>query len=460
MGSPLFTVINALPQLVKVSIGNYVQTLNHGLGLENITCLDSLNACLTHRKTIGADDFDGDPVQEVKEIVSKNSKLKSLHIALQGYFDLHRHDSYEDAKLYALGAIGPVLSQLESLTLEGDLCFSDQSWPYWIRIFQRLKSLSLIGLSLINSVASHDNVSFPHLKTLSLDATHNYRPSDQFLTADLDSIHTFLSRLKLTRLCIFNLDRGALLQMGSSARISITSLSLHVRGDTQAPIDRYSVGWPPDAEPLNECLVMTNADLKSIESHWLKLQYLSIEILECCDPLPNKLRYNSATSQTPSEQLTSSPPGPSLAGFTPPIDFSTLDILARMQSLRQLTLFFKFKSDTSSWLTATMERKISGSFVTSKIFAVYLYLCRNKRGNRLEKFVLHFDRRPAQWWEIQEQGPKHAVIRLTEPHAGGYFEEVWNMTTGKREEEGESLRESRLAVGGKTVWLQDTEISQ
>ena len=459
--SPLLTTINNLAQSVRITVGCYVHTLNSGVGLENIGCLDAIDVCMLH--TLHPNyhgihsvphTYDGDVVQEVKEIMSRNAKLTSLHLALRGSYGMLTHDRYKEVRLRTLEVIGPALWQLQNLTLEGDLVFGQQSWPHWIRIFQGLNSLSLIGMSLIQSVTSCAQVSFPRLRSLQL---HAYpKPYEMMNSAsyrgDFDSISAVLSKLSLDRLFLCGFDPRPLLRAIPSGDNQITDLYVYVNDDVDALEMQFETGQISKSQSAIESLLLSHADFERLRYAWPKLQDLTVDVIENHIPVADESLSNPDT--TPDQGTAGSNPSSSSAQSISidllPIDISILTTLAGMHLLRRLSLNIKTRQSEIARVRASARRqqfRVLETFETGDVFATYRFLCCKKAGSRFDKVMFRSGRDRFVRWEIWEQGPDFAVVRIYE--SGGISEEVWNMRTGKLEEGRQSIREQRGQIGSK-----------
>ena len=161
--------------------------------------MDGFPAQLSHKLY----PFNGNPSEEVAQIIFANPRLKHLHLAQMRLRPGFRHDRYDETRINALEVLGPRVSGLSSLrspALTGELKFTNSAWQSWNHILRRLQSLCVIGTSLIHQMAARLQGQLSNLQTLRLQDDCNGTIADR--ASESAFIMGFLSGTNLTHLSL------------------------------------------------------------------------------------------------------------------------------------------------------------------------------------------------------------------------------------------------------------------
>ena len=117
---------------MNLEVDCYVYTRDIDARLDNISCLDSLRVCFLdtsctdHEGGWADKGLGSNPFQDRVNIISRNTRLKHLHLSLQKGYKFSISSLYSEIEDYTLQVLGPTIADLDSLVLEGDLHFTDK----------------------------------------------------------------------------------------------------------------------------------------------------------------------------------------------------------------------------------------------------------------------------------------------------------------------------------------------
>lgn len=466
----LLDTMAGLKQGVKLTIDCYVHTLNSNYQLHRFSCLESLRVCILNKTIIPhhgnptLQSYHGRPSQEIAEIIRQNRHLKSLHLCLRATPDpAPAHDHLLDEKENALDHIGKAVKELECLTLEGDLQFSQDAWTTWTNNFawNKLRSLSLLGMPLISSVAAHLEGQLSGLHKLSLSS---YRQISMTLNHPISvcdrPLELFFLTLNLTHLSFQGFHPDILVPALKTTGPTVRYLRFHIRG---GPMYHQLFG-----QISYSTLLLSAAHIRMLQASCPALEWIGLDILRAsladgsqdtsttasssavcsCSDLHRGSRHDVSGPQSSNadprsdvvnQQVVSpTPPAPSGHGLIPPegeassvtsregqglpfksflaseTDWSMIDALANIHSLRHVR-FCLDRDQMHAW-----------SLTMADVLATFARLRARKRGVPLESLVVRgfLHGRGSGLWIAWELGPRMATVEYR-----GYqkrLKEVWN----------------------------------
>ena len=378
------------------------------------------------------DSFDGNPSTDVAEIVSKNARLQHLHIALKESSGLWAHVKYNETQQQALEFIGPAVSNLHSLTLEGDLHFSDRAWRSWSRPFNGLRSLSIIGISLIQRLVEHGLEQLPLLKKLKLSSSiDDLSVTNSSFRGRNGSVEAFLSSLSLTELLIYGIHPWSFMQVIPSIGKDLRILSFHISENNGQICTIKGVGRLPQLELSIATLLVSTADLETIKVSCPELECLSIDVAESCVPITEAVQVASGPTIPNSLIFGHSQ---KIAVCLASTNYAILNLLAGMYALRHVCLVVK----------AECPRKRLNPPTSADVVETCKYFHINKRGCAIRRLTMQADRGGR--WDVWEQGPGAVVMKYW--IRGQSIKEIWNLETGKLE--------TREVLDAEESWPMDT----
>jgi len=225
----------------------------------------------------------------VTNIIRRDPDLKALHLSLDTRRRVYASESHSETRRKALEHIGYAITRLESLNLEGDLHFTDKAWTTWAAasVWGTLQTLSIIGTPLFKEMTSRLQGQLLTLKTLTLSAYEDYQsfPKSTFHES-FTQVKTFLSSLKLTRLCLLGFHPEVLLHALPINGASLRYLRFHVRENAWDL--RLVLG------PSYSTLLLSALHLETLRSTCSTLEWLGLDV--CRSDLIDEEPYNAALS--------------------------------------------------------------------------------------------------------------------------------------------------------------------
>lgn len=211
----ILSTINELHRPVSLAVDCYIYTRDMKARLDNLSCLRSLRVCFqynTPTNLIGGganEELGSNPFQDIVKIVSKNTRLKHLHLSIKKKrdFSLSLPPIFTEMRDHALGILGRTIPDLESLVLEGDLHFTDKALKIWTKPLSQLQSLQIMGVPLVLEITGSLQGQMSALQTLKLSA---FQDVQDYITfhGDSVSLKAFLSTLVLTDLSLLGFPPG------------------------------------------------------------------------------------------------------------------------------------------------------------------------------------------------------------------------------------------------------------
>ena len=411
----VLSAINALRRPVHLALGCYVHTINTDAQLDEISCLNSLRVCIPNTPcmraygVLGNANYYGDASQEVADIVRQNPDLVDLHLSVKANEGRQLHSLHLQTKQDVLKHIGCVVPRLESLTLEGDLRFTDEAWTAWDTrcIWEQLRTLSIIGMLMLDQITIRLQGQLYNLETLKVSAYDDYQSSghDEF-HYDHGPLIRFLAGLKLTRLCLSGFHPAILFHALESSAATLRYLRFQIR---ENDMSLQLSGGPPYAS-----LLLSHTILKDIRRQCPLLEWIGLNV-----------KWSDLASEEQHQPDSSKDP-----------DLDILTTLAKMPSLRHIRLF----------LTGGQKFEINGLTRTEPLrqvlsstaaIATFSHIRTRKRGAAIQSLtinvrLLHHN----SLWRIHELGPRMALLEYRQDTIS--VKEVWDTeaVTMKRREHG------------------------
>ncbi|MCJ1436516.1 hypothetical protein MMC27_005895 [Xylographa pallens] len=418
----LLLTINRLGTQPSLVIDCYVPNVNWSKLPDGTRCLRSLRVCLGSGASSSS--HTGTPTSLLPirpstytvQLVSQNPALRDLHLVMAEPI-LHMVEGDPPERTYALERIGLSLRQLQSLSLEGDLHFTDKAWITWTSSlnWKQLRSLTIAKLSLIEDFASRCTGDLPSLHTLKLSA---YSPRNEWLNTDFvpltKSISKFLGSLQLNCLSLEGFHPSILLD---ALKPTLRYVRFHVRESEVRLANGSHVST----------LRLTTKHIDTLRSACPSLYWLG---LDAEDDKWCYLDEPITVSAMPASPMTSSAPATyrSSPSYKPPygqtVLLTMLDMLATIRSLCHIRLFFYNEP-------------------VCKAMLIFTYLRTRKQGFPLRSLVI---RTQSCVWIVWELGSEKATLEYHQ-YATNY-REIWdtvNMSVLTKETiSGEAWIEHRL----------------
>lgn len=464
--------INVLPQPISLAIDCYVHTLDSRLNINKISCLESLRVCMVNipqfSNHLGPshESFEYSVSTGVADIIHQNPCMKALRLCLQTNNNSRsNHESYREVREHALEEIGRTVTQLDSLTLEGDLLFNEVAWKTWNAtcIWSHLRCLSITKISLIETIMARLKGRLPALRRLKLSAYEELQcfPHSTFHEG-ADLMKAFLSSLKLTHLSMLGFQPDILLSNLEPAGSTLQNIRFHIR---ENPTDLTIVRGPKFST-----LLLSTAHVIVLKSKCTNIRSIGLDVPRSSlkgaggDSAPSVPQHPVGSGTTgfranlsacpqgfpdPTEWLTkasrpnlvSSIPAPyGDAAFVssranpmltssfwrqsliperdmPATAVSVLDTLATISSLRHIRLFIHHDAN-DPWNLSNADA-----------IATFQHLRSRKRGCALESLIIcGTERGDGRLWIMWESGPQMATL---EYHRGQeLLRELWNTEDG------------------------------
>ncbi|KAM0805541.1 hypothetical protein BDR22DRAFT_959119 [Usnea florida] len=404
----ILSAINELHRSVSLAVDCYVYTRNIDARLDKLACLDSLRVCFLGKTTtnrIGGwanEELGSNPFLDILMIISTNTRLKHLHLSLQRGYGVAVPPVYSEMEQYALEVLGPTIPDLKSVVLEGDLHFTDKALRIWTKSFNKLRSLYIMGVPLIEEMTKSLQGQMPALQTLKLSAFKDLQEKTTF-QGDTGSVKAFLSTLTLSSLSLLGFPPDILLHAIRFSCPSLIHLCFHIREDAMALCMR-------SGPPLSTLLLST-AHLETINCMCPALQSLTLDVTRS-----NLLTAGRPPRESPSPDLRPSP----IAAFatpTTPADHSLLFALATMPNLQHIRLYLHIDPVDGTLLN-------NPPLIAADVLATYAYLRGHKCARPLKSLLVCAAQ---ERFEVWESGPDRVVTVECSDGRNGRVREAWDI---------------------------------
>lgn len=408
---------------MSLAVDCYVYPRDLKARLEDLSCLRSLRVCFLANSSMsrgvkGAnEELGSNPFQGIVKLVSTNTRLKHLHLRLRED-SLSSSPIYREMRDHALEILGPVLPDLESLVLEGDLHFTDKALKTWTKPLNQLQSLQIRGLPLVEQITRSLQGQMPALQTLKLSAFPNQQDYTTF-HGDPTYLKAFLSTLVLTDLSLQGFPPDILWHALQSSGPTLRHLCFY--SDDATGLDTRA------GPPLLPTMLLSTEYLRTLISTCPALQRIILDVTNSSiltAEKPSQESPPSASNLQPSPIATSSSPLTRANG-------SLLLPLASMPALQHIHFF----------VLNDLVQLFDPYLTTADAVAVYAYLRNHKRGCPLKTLLICVDGRFYELWESAPEG----VVMLEYRDSTGYLvREVWDLSGGVMRGREEKHQERRF----------------
>ena len=406
----LLRTINRLATQPSLDIDCYVPNVNWKKLPSGTRGIRSLRVCMGSGASSSSQTGITTPLLPTRpstcivNLISQNPALRHLHLVM-GESPANGVEKDPTERTYALERIGASLRQLRSLTLEGDLHFTDKAWTVWSSSlnWKQIQSLTIAKLSLIEDFASRCTGDLSSLHTLKLSA---YSPRDEWLNTDFvpltKPISSFLGSLQLHSLSLEGFHPRVLLD---ALRPTFRYVRFHIRESARTLANGFHVSQ----------LRLAPKEIDTLRSACPNLYWLG---LDAEADIWNSLDDLVTVSATPAPPTTSSTAAKhrSPSSHKPPYGQALLPIilntLATIRSLCHIRLFF-------------YEEPVC------KAMLIFTYLRVRKQGSPLRSLVVRTESRV---WIVWELGSEKATLEYHQ--YATHFREIWdtvNMAVLERE---------------------------
>ena len=421
----ILSTINELHRSVSLEVDCYVYTKNIDARLDKLACLKSLRVCLlgktpTNRNGGCANEELGStPFQDILMIISTNTMLEHLHLSLQRGFGVIP-PVYSEMEKYALEVLGPTIPDIKSVVFEGDLHFTDKALEIWTKPFNKLQSLCIMGVPLIEEMTKSLQGQMPALQTLKLSAFKDVHERTTF-QGDTGSVKAFLSTLTLSSLSLFGFPPDILLHAIRSSGPSLIHLCFHIREDAMELLMR--------SRPPLSTLLLSTAHLETMNCTCPALQSLTLDVTRS-----SLLTAGRAPGEFPSPDVWLSPIAASTTP-TSPADHSLLFALANMPTLQHIRLFLH---------NDPFDRT---PLIAADVLATYAHL-RSYKCARPLKSLLVCDAPGS--FEVWESGPERMVTVECCDGSNRRVREAWDIDQWVMRGRKEAVQEREYTL--RPVW--------
>ena len=427
----ILSTINELHRSVSLAVDCYVYTRNVDARLDKLACLESLRVCFLGTTPVNRnggwanEELGNNPFQDILTIISTNTRLKHLHLSLERGYGVSIPPVYSEMEKYALEVLGPTIPDLKSLVLEGDLHFTDKALQTWTKPFNKLRSLYIMGVPLIEEMTKSLQGQMSALQTLKLSAFKDVQEKATF-QGDTESVKAFLSTLTLSSLSLFGFHPDILLHAIRSRGPSLIHLCFHIREDAMALLMR-------SGPPLSTLLLST-AHLETINRTCHALQSLTLDVTRS-----SLLTAGRAPRESPSPDLQ---PSPIAASATPtsPADHSLLLALATMPTLQHIRLFLH--NDPVGFL-----QQNNPPLIATDVLVTYAHLRRHKRVRPLKSLLVCAGQQSLEVWE---SGPERVVTVECRDGRNRRVREAWDVDGWVMRRREEAIEEQEYT--SRPVW--------
>lgn len=386
----ILSTINELHRSVNLAVDCYVYSRNLDARLDKLDCLESLRVCFVGKTPVNRDggwaneELGSNPFQNILTIISTNTRLKHLHLSLQRGYGVSIPPVYSEMEKYALEVLGPTVPDLKSVVLEGDLHFTDKALKTWTKPFNKLRSLYIMGVPLIEEMTKSLQGQMPALQTLKLSAFHDLQERTTF-QGDTGSVKAFLSTLTLSSLSLFGFPPDILLHAIHFSGLSLIHLCFHIREDAMALRMRRG--------PPLSTLLLSTAHLETINSTCPALQSLTLDVTRS-----SLLTARRHPRESPSPDLQPSIIAVS-ATPTSPADHSLLFALATMPTLQHIRFFLHIDP-------VDRTQQNSPPLTAADVLATYAHLRSHKCARPLKTLLVCAAQES---FEVWDSGPDRVV---------------------------------------------------
>ena len=369
---------------MNLAIHCYVYPTDRGIRLDQLSCLESLRICLGQIARFPSEGLNPDTIEDLTVVIPQSSRLKHLHLSLLSGSH-NRTRLYTQMKTDALELLGPLVPQLESLTLEGDLHLSAKALQSWSRPLQNLRSLSLGGMSLIDQISKNIPDHMPLLQTLELSAFQSLQEKCTFdFEPDEHQVKPLLSSPQLKNLSFIGFPTAILWDALESNGPSLKSIRFHIREDEDALCLRRG----PDLSKL----LLTTWYLHRMSSKCCALRSITLDVGRSDIPYDEDLIQADIKPSNP------------------------LYAITLMPQLQHLHIF----------LLNDAFGVRSPDPTTEDVLITYNSIRRLKQGCSLQNLLICWGQ---QRWEVWDSGPGRMVSMLYKSGRGGgeWLRETWDL---------------------------------